>query len=152
MRGKAASQRTPGQLVGGNSSKVWKGGACHSIVVTPSPQRFPGTRMGLSIDDFGAGYSSLRYLATLPVTEFKIDRGFVQAMPESATKRIIVEAVDSFDVADPRHAKSMTVKSSADFYTPAYLLSPIGDDGFNPVAAARSTASGSVRAPSRPMT
>ncbi|WP_431266861.1 EAL domain-containing protein [Dankookia sp. P2] len=49
--------------------------------------------VGLSIDDFGAGYSSLRYLEALPVTEIKIDRGFVQAMPESATKRIIVEAV-----------------------------------------------------------
>jgi PAS domain S-box-containing protein/diguanylate cyclase (GGDEF)-like protein len=49
--------------------------------------------VGLSIDDFGTGYSSLRYLETLPVTEIKIDRGFVQAMSESATKRIIVEAV-----------------------------------------------------------
>jgi diguanylate cyclase (GGDEF)-like protein/PAS domain S-box-containing protein len=49
--------------------------------------------LGLSIDDFGAGYSSLRYLETLPVTEIKIDRGFVQGMPESSAKRIIVEAV-----------------------------------------------------------
>ncbi|GGJ33807.1 hypothetical protein GCM10011320_46960 [Neoroseomonas lacus] len=49
--------------------------------------------VGLSIDDFGTGYSSLRYLETLPVTEIKIDRGFVQSMAESATKRIIVEAV-----------------------------------------------------------
>jgi PAS domain S-box-containing protein/diguanylate cyclase (GGDEF)-like protein len=49
--------------------------------------------VGLSIDDFGTGYSSLRYLEMLPVTEIKIDRGFVQSMAESATKRIIVEAV-----------------------------------------------------------
>jgi EAL domain-containing protein (putative c-di-GMP-specific phosphodiesterase class I) len=49
--------------------------------------------VGLSIDDFGTGYSSLRYLETLPITEIKIDRGFVQSMAESATKRIIVEAV-----------------------------------------------------------
>jgi len=49
--------------------------------------------VGLSIDDFGAGYSSLRYLETLPVTEIKIDRGFVQAMSESVAKRIVVEAV-----------------------------------------------------------
>ncbi len=49
--------------------------------------------VGLSIDDFGVGYSSLRYLETLPVTEIKIDRSFVQGMQESATKRIIVETV-----------------------------------------------------------
>lgn len=30
--------------------------------------------VALSIDDFGAGYSSLRYLDTLPVTEIEIDR------------------------------------------------------------------------------
>ena len=59
-------------------------------------QRFRALRdlgVGLSIDDFGTGYSNLRYIETLPVTEIKIDRGFVQSMAESAAKRIIVEAV-----------------------------------------------------------
>ena len=32
--------------------------------------------VGLSIDDYGTGYSSLAYLADLPVTELKIDRSF----------------------------------------------------------------------------
>ncbi len=32
----------------------------------------------VSLDDFGAGYSSLNYLTTLPLTKVKLDRGLVQ--------------------------------------------------------------------------
>jgi PAS domain S-box-containing protein/diguanylate cyclase (GGDEF)-like protein len=49
--------------------------------------------IGLSIDDFGTGHSSLRYLDRFPLTEIKIDRSFVAGLPSSAAKRVIVEAV-----------------------------------------------------------
>jgi EAL domain-containing protein (putative c-di-GMP-specific phosphodiesterase class I) len=34
--------------------------------------------VGLSVDDFGTGCSSLSYLSTLPITSLKIDRSFAQ--------------------------------------------------------------------------
>jgi diguanylate cyclase (GGDEF)-like protein/PAS domain S-box-containing protein len=33
--------------------------------------------LGISLDDFGSGYSSLAYLAELPLDEVKLDRGFL---------------------------------------------------------------------------
>jgi EAL domain-containing protein (putative c-di-GMP-specific phosphodiesterase class I) len=50
-------------------------------------------RVGLSVDDFGVGYSSFRYIDRYPLTEIKIDKGLVGEMPHSASKRIIVGAV-----------------------------------------------------------
>jgi EAL domain-containing protein (putative c-di-GMP-specific phosphodiesterase class I) len=46
--------------------------------------------VGVSIDDYGTGYSSLAYLATLPVTELKLDRSFVGAMTGSHRAASIV--------------------------------------------------------------
>jgi diguanylate cyclase (GGDEF)-like protein len=69
-----------------------------------------------SLDDFGAGYSSLTYLRRLPVSEVKIDQSFVQrvlsdrhdaaivrailAMCESLDLRVVAEGVESRDVRD----------------------------------------------------
>ena len=44
--------------------------------------------VGIAIDDYGTGYSSLAYLAALPVTELKLDRSFLAAVltcPRTAT-------------------------------------------------------------------
>lgn len=47
----------------------------------------------LSIDDFGTGYSSLSYLRKLPVDELKIDRSFIQNVPEKTKNSAIVSSV-----------------------------------------------------------
>jgi len=47
---------------------------------------------GLSVDDFGTGWSSLSQLAQLPVTELKIDRGFINGAAADARHRAVVEA------------------------------------------------------------
>ena len=47
----------------------------------------------LAIDDFGVGYSSLRYLRTLPVHKLKIDQSFVREVTENPRDATIVGAV-----------------------------------------------------------
>ena len=47
---------------------------------------------GLSVDDFGTGWSSLSQLAQLPVTELKIDQGFINGAATDTRNRAVVEA------------------------------------------------------------
>ncbi|MFT4173057.1 MAG: EAL domain-containing protein [Rhodocyclaceae bacterium] len=48
---------------------------------------------GVSIDDFGTGFSSLAYLQKLPVTSLKIDRSFVQELDGGNNRHPIVSAI-----------------------------------------------------------
>ncbi len=45
---------------------------------------------GLSIDDYGSGYSSMSYIRKLPVTEVKIDRMFISDIATNEEDQIIV--------------------------------------------------------------
>jgi predicted signal transduction protein with EAL and GGDEF domain len=45
-----------------------------------------------SIDDFGTGYSSMAYLQRLPLNELKIDKSFIDGIPENAANSKIVES------------------------------------------------------------
>ncbi|MDE3009261.1 MAG: EAL domain-containing protein [Pseudomonadota bacterium] len=46
----------------------------------------------IAIDDYGTGYSSLAYLERLPLTELKIDKGFVLNMLASPSDESIVQS------------------------------------------------------------
>ncbi len=48
--------------------------------------------VGLSVDDFGTGFSSLSNLANLPVTEVKIDRSFIDKCLEEKRLQSLVTA------------------------------------------------------------
>jgi len=49
--------------------------------------------VGLSVDDFGTGNSSLSHLSTLPISSLKIDRAFVNKLEYGSNEEEIVRAV-----------------------------------------------------------
>jgi EAL domain-containing protein (putative c-di-GMP-specific phosphodiesterase class I) len=58
--------------------------------------------VGLAIDDFGKGYSSLNYIRQIPANELKIDRDFVRALLTDQKDHHIVktaiELAEAFDM------------------------------------------------------
>ncbi len=56
-------------------------------------KRFKELGIRVSIDDFGAGYSSLAYLSTLNTEVLKIDRQFINRMLETKEDRQVVQMI-----------------------------------------------------------
>jgi EAL domain-containing protein (putative c-di-GMP-specific phosphodiesterase class I) len=55
--------------------------------------RFREMHIDLAIDDFGTGYSSMSYLQQLPVTRLKIDKSFIDNLPDSEESCAVVQAI-----------------------------------------------------------
>ena len=53
----------------------------------------------LFIDDFGAGYASLRYLKSFPLDGIKLDQSLIQHLPDNPNDAAIVDAVISLGKA-----------------------------------------------------
>ena len=56
-------------------------------------ERLSAMGIGLAVDDFGAGHSTLTYLKRLPVDEVKIDKSFVKGMAMDSRDVAIVRSV-----------------------------------------------------------
>jgi diguanylate cyclase (GGDEF)-like protein/PAS domain S-box-containing protein len=71
------------------------------LLIEPSPQvmaSFTGLRrMGftITIDDFGSGHASFRYLRDFPIDKLKIDQSFVRQLVVESTDALIIRAVIS---------------------------------------------------------
>lgn len=80
-------------------------GACLTIEVTEgvlvsdfektaaSLNRIKALGLKVAIDDFGTGYSSMAYLKWLPATILKVDRSFVQNVPQSEADGRVLKAI-----------------------------------------------------------
>jgi len=49
--------------------------------------------VGLSIDDFGSGYTSLQHLSALPVNSLKVDAAFVRGLERGAKEAAVLRAI-----------------------------------------------------------
>ena len=63
------------------------------ITLMDTLTRFRIKGIGLAIDDFGSGYSSLIQLRQLPFTELKIDRFFIGDATRSRESRAIIRSI-----------------------------------------------------------
>jgi diguanylate cyclase (GGDEF)-like protein len=52
-----------------------------------------GMGVRIALDDFGTGYSSLAYLRDLPLSSIKIDRSFIEHLPQSKADAAIVRTI-----------------------------------------------------------
>jgi EAL domain-containing protein (putative c-di-GMP-specific phosphodiesterase class I)/CheY-like chemotaxis protein len=71
--------------------------ASHLGKVLENLSRLRMRGFGLSIDDYGTGYSSMQQLVHIPFSELKIDQSFVRNAPSQPSCRAIVES--SLEVA-----------------------------------------------------
>lgn len=55
--------------------------------------RLRSLNVGMCLDDFGIGYSSLSYLARFPITQLKIDGSFVKAMNTADRHQVIIGTI-----------------------------------------------------------
>jgi diguanylate cyclase (GGDEF)-like protein len=56
-------------------------------------REFKALGVRLTIDDFGAGYSSFKHLKVFPIDALKIDRSFIQDIPDDPEDAVIVTAI-----------------------------------------------------------
>ena len=56
-------------------------------------KRLADSGFKIAIDDFGTGYSSLSYLRRLPIHELKIDKSFIDEVPNNEEDIAIIESI-----------------------------------------------------------
>lgn len=77
---------------------------------------------GLSIDDYGTGFSSMQQLARIPFTELKIDRSFVHGAHQRKNLRVILQS--ALDMA--HRLELVTVAEGIETLEDWHLLQELG--------------------------
>ena len=66
---------------------------CNPNVTIKALQKLNTLGISVAIDDFGTGYSSLTYLKRLPINKLKIDKSFIDNIPEDLSDSAIVKTI-----------------------------------------------------------
>ena len=67
--------------------------ATNEVDVIETLGKFREMGISIAIDDFGTGYSSLSYLQKIPITRLKIDKAFVDNLPDSSESEAVVKSI-----------------------------------------------------------
>ena len=67
----------------------------------------------LALDDFGTGYSSLSYLRAYPIHTVKIDRSFIQSLPQDGAACRLAESIIVMCAALGKHVVAEGVETEA---------------------------------------
>lgn len=94
----------------------------HKIIATLADLRAQGVK--ISIDDYGAGYTSLSYLADMPVDCLKIDQVFIRRLLQGQRQRSIVASI--IDLA--QRLELTTVAEGVEDRQTANVLAEMGCD------------------------
>lgn len=91
--------------------------------------------VNIAIDDYGTGYSSLRYLADLPIDSLKIDRAFIKHCPNDIKMNAIVKSTitlaHNLDIkvvaegVETKEQMEFLVENDCDFLQGYYFSKPI---------------------------
>jgi EAL domain-containing protein (putative c-di-GMP-specific phosphodiesterase class I) len=76
----------------------------------------------VALDDFGTGYSSLAYLKRFPIDKLKIDRAFVDGLPDDSDDRALTHSI--LDVS--RHLNLETVAEGVETSEQGRFLKELG--------------------------
>ncbi len=96
--------------------------------------------IGVSVDDFGTGHSSLRELQRMPFSEMKIDKSFVMGMVDHPDCAVIVKAIIDLghnlglriiaEGVENEEIWSQLAARGCDFAQGIYMSPPIPPDAF----------------------
>ena len=74
---------------------------------------------GLSLDDYGTGFSSMQQLARIPFTELKIDRSFVHGVHERESVQVMLRSALDMEINCPMLSQRLAAVASARRAAPA---------------------------------
>ena len=83
--------------------------------VSPILKELKNSGFGISLDDFGTGFSSLSYLNTLPISEIKIDRSFIDKILINEQSRSLVKAIVAISESCDMHVVAEGVETEKQY-------------------------------------